>query len=128
MSAEIVCWKCGAPLIDLILPMSRREECAACGVDQHVCRLCRNYDPNVSDQCKEDRAEVVAEKERANFCDYFEPKSDAFETKNIAAEQAARNQLADLFGENAFDKESDSLSPEDKAQREWEKLFGGEKD
>lgn len=54
-----------------------REECPFCGADLHVCKNCRFFDPQVYNECRENSAEVVREKERANFCDYFE-----FSSKN----------------------------------------------
>ncbi len=59
MNEAYICWRCGAALVELILPMSRREECKACAADQHVCKLCRHYAPNLSDACSEERAEDV---------------------------------------------------------------------
>lgn len=128
MGEEILCWKCGSALVDLILPMSRREECAACGADQHVCRLCSNYDSQISNQCKEDRALDVADKERANFCDYFEPKSGAFKEENLDLQRDARAKLAELFGEPAAGDDEPMQSCAESAQAEWEKLFGSNKD
>ena len=124
MSDKMCCWKCGAVLIDLILPMSRREECASCGADQHVCRLCRNFDPQVSDQCQEDRAPAVTDKESANFCDYFAPRPGAFKAKDSDPERAARVQLAELFGDQLPEQKEENQSSKARAQAEWEKLFG----
>ena len=93
------CWSCGAALTGLILPMSRREECPACSADQHVCKLCRHFDPAISDACREDRAERVTDKERANFCDYFEPAAHVASSGSSAAEKDVEEQLAALFGD-----------------------------
>lgn len=79
--------------------MSRREECPSCGADQHVCKLCRHYQPGISDECTEDRAEAVTDKERANFCDYFEPAHLNAESIKPSAEQQALSELQALFGE-----------------------------
>jgi len=38
------CWKCGAPLGDLPIPLSRIAECRACSASLHVCRMCLFYD------------------------------------------------------------------------------------
>ncbi len=78
MNNGIVCWQCGQTLVDLIFPVSRREECAACGADQHVCKMCRFYDANIAHQCSEERAEEITDKESANFCDFFEPRANAW--------------------------------------------------
>ena len=55
----------------------RREECPKCRSDVHSCRNCKNYDRNVYNECKEPTADVVLEKERANFCDHFMTGSGA---------------------------------------------------
>ena len=98
MTKKIVCWRCGASLEALTLPLSRLDECPGCGVHVHVCRLCEFFAPARPRQCREDDAEEVKEKERANFCDYFRPRAGAFDAARAAAEQQARDQLAALFG------------------------------
>jgi hypothetical protein len=45
--------------------------CPRCRGDLRACRQCRFYDPAVADACRETEAERVADKTRANFCDYF---------------------------------------------------------
>jgi hypothetical protein len=75
----------------------RRDECPACGADIHCCLNCAHRDPAVSKQCREPAAELVKEKGRANYCDFF----SFSETKTAAdggnAESAARKTLDDLF-------------------------------
>lgn len=100
MSDILHCWNCGAELVALILPMSRREECPACSADQHVCMLCCHYDPAIANACREDRAEQVTDKTRANFCDYFEPQAGAFKASATGREAEAKAQLAALFGDD----------------------------
>ncbi len=65
------CFQCSAELAFAQTP-GRREECPKCGADVHVCRNCKNYDKNVYNECREPQAEVVKERDRANFCDFFE--------------------------------------------------------
>jgi hypothetical protein len=124
---RLVCWKCGAELKGVILPLSRRETCAACGAEQHVCRLCRHYDPRAADMCREERAETVSNKERANFCDYFDPMPGAWKPAR-AEPELAKQKLAALFGEQpASAPESAAGSAADKARAELEKLFGDDR-
>lgn len=96
MSDDFKCWKCGMALQDVILPMSRREECAKCGADQHVCKMCAFYSRG---RCDEDRAESVSDDERANFCDYFKPAGDAYRAADLEKAREAKRQLAALFGD-----------------------------
>ena len=104
---NLVCWKCGASLAHAIMPLSRRETCKQCQAEQHVCRLCRHYKEQVPDQCTEDRAEQVSNKELANFCDYFDPSRGAWQGSTEAAQQQAADELASLFGAEPAATDSD---------------------
>jgi len=95
--SEIVCWRCGADLSELSLPLSRLDECPECLVHLHVCRLCQYYDPAVTKACREDDAEEVRDKQAANFCDYFKVSGNAFDEGLASADKAARQQLGALF-------------------------------
>lgn len=114
---ELSCWKCGAGLSGVIMPLSRREECPECRAELHVCRQCEHYDAQISDQCREDRAEQVSDKTRANFCDYFKLKPDVQVAQSGSSAVSA--ELAGLFGldtdvikpENPLDQLFDSSEP-----------------
>jgi hypothetical protein len=90
------CWKCGAPLVDLPLPVGRNEYCRACRAEIHVCRMCRFYDLSKARHCAEPVAEPVQYKERANFCGYFEPVAGRFRPAGTAGD-SARTALDALF-------------------------------
>lgn len=122
MNEAFVCWRCGATLIELILPMSRREDCPNCAADQHVCKMCQHYAPNLSDGCSEERAEDVSDKESANFCDYFSPMTGAYTTKS-ASNEAARAQLDDMFGDSDAPAAAEDQSEAAKARAELDNLF-----
>jgi hypothetical protein len=98
MSADLVCWRCGASLAAFSLPLRRLEECAACRAELHVCRMCSYYDPRIAKKCREEAAEEVRVKDQANFCDYFRPRAGAFDEAGAARERAAHDQLDSLFG------------------------------
>lgn len=66
-----VCHGCGKEL-DRDATVGRRDTCPSCGSDLHVCLNCRFYDPGSYNDCREPQAERVVEKDRSNFCDYFE--------------------------------------------------------
>lgn len=95
-AAALDCWKCGAPLADMPLPVGRAEYCRACRAEVHVCRMCRFYDLSKARQCAEPVAEPVQDKERANFCGYFEPVAGRFRPADTASD-AARAALDALF-------------------------------
>ena len=121
----LVCWKCGASLAALSLPLRRQDECAACGAELHACRLCEFYDTAVAKSCREPVAEDVKDKTRANFCDYFRPRAYAFTAVADAATRA-RSELESLFGDGSG-QGTGSPSPGDEARTRLEDLFGGPK-
>lgn len=100
MDTQLVCWKCGAPLDDIPLPLARLAECLVCRTELHVCLSCEFYDIRVAKHCRETIAEEVKDKSRANFCDYFQVRANAFQPRDDTEERAARNQLDVLFGTN----------------------------
>jgi hypothetical protein len=127
---DMQCWKCGIELKNILLPFSRYEECSSCKTDLHVCISCKNYDPVISDGCREDRADFVLDKDKSNFCDYFKVNCKAYKKKDNSESRQARAQLAALFGEDLQQSEEESVhddSPQaesDKALAELKRLFG----
>jgi hypothetical protein len=101
MAHGLVCWKCGADLAHLSLPLSRRDECARCRAELHVCRLCVDYDASVARHCREPTAEEVSDKTRANFCDFFVPRPSAYVATDQSAAERARSELERLFGKQS---------------------------
>jgi hypothetical protein len=116
----LVCWKCGAPLKGVPLPLSRRAECPQCHAELHVCKLCRLYDPRVEGQCREERAEDVRDKERANFCHYFKPRPGAYRAPDAAKSAAAKSRVDALFGAGEA-----PAAEADPARGALDDLFGG---
>ena len=70
----MICWKCKKE-ISIEKPV-RSDECPLCHADLHVCRGCDFYESGSHNDCRESSAEMVTDKERANFCDYFRVKKD----------------------------------------------------
>lgn len=112
-------------MADLPLPLSRRAVCSSCRADLHVCLLCRFFDKTRSNQCREPIAEPVQYKDKANFCAYFQVKPDAWQQPDSSAAEAAKSQLADLFGAQTINNESPTNA--DQSKQELEKLFGMDK-
>lgn len=98
MAHDLSCWKCGASLAALSLPLRRLDECPQCRAELHVCKLCVDYAPQLAKHCREPTAEEVRDKERANFCDHFKPRAGAWKPADSAAVDAARAELERLFG------------------------------
>ena len=130
-SIDMQCWKCGMALKNLLIPFSRYEECINCNADLHACIACKNFNLSVSNGCNEDRADLIVEKEKANFCEYFYANTAAYQKQNNAEGAAARAKLAELFGEEPPEPDTCSgaastLSEGDKALAELKRLFGDE--
>ena len=118
MSEPLSCYRCGASLEKLSLPLSRRDECPACSVHLHVCRMCRHFDPAAVRQCLEDDAEDVGDKERLNFCEWFVPSANAFDPAARAEADRAKQSLDALFGDG-----DPTSGDSDSSLSEAEKLF-----
>ena len=102
------------------LPLRRLEECRACHAELHVCKLCEWYNTSVAKHCREPIAEEVKDKERANFCDYFKPRPDAYSSAPLDEEAKAKSELDALFGGSKPAAAEPSAA--DKARAELEAL------
>ena len=71
MTRRASCWNCTNPIADD--DFGRQDTCQSCGRDTKVCKNCDFYDVSAYNECKENQAERVVEKEKSNFCDYFRP-------------------------------------------------------
>jgi hypothetical protein len=94
-----MCWFCGSP-VNAEEPIGRSFLCEVCGKDLRVCKNCRFYLPGSRGDCAESSAEAPAEKERANFCDWFslDPKHRAAPAgQRGGTAQAAKAAFDDLF-------------------------------
>ena len=65
-----MCWYCGSA-ITAGEPLGRSFRCDDCGRDLRSCRNCRFFLATSRDGCAEPRAEMTADRERGNFCDWF---------------------------------------------------------
>ena len=113
MMHNLVCFRCGTSLGALSLPFGRRDECPECSIHLHVCKMCRFYDPAVPKHCLEDDTEAVYEKEKVNFCDWYEPSDDAFDPVRGGEAAAAKSALAALFGDEVTEKSAPDAQLED---------------
>lgn len=87
-----ICWNCGT---DYETPdlLTRESECPSCAAYLRSCRNCEFYEPNAHNQCRETQAELQANKEVANSCDYFRA---ATEPKQVGNRMSKLN-IGDLF-------------------------------
>lgn len=71
---EFLCFECKGK-VEVVDSVGFRAECDNCGADAHVCKNCVHYDETAYNSCKETSADVVKEKGRNNYCDYFSPNT-----------------------------------------------------
>ncbi len=82
------CHGCGREL-ELSTTLGRRDTCEHCDAELHCCLMCRHFDPHAAKQCKEPQAEPPQNKDRANFCDFFDLGSGPAEAHDAAADARA---------------------------------------
>ena len=122
MTETYRCWKCGDALHDLLLPLARHEECPHCRAQLHVCRMCVFFDTAQAQQCREPVADPVSDKQRANFCGYFQINPHAFTAPPDQTAESAR-QLDALFGGESTAAASETRSAEDALREQLEQMF-----
>lgn len=91
-SAE--CFFCGE-LIEYDGRIGRLEDCPRCGKYLHTCFQCRFYDRSYHNDCRENQAPLVGDKETANFCEFFEMGRDG--KQENSRKEDAKKKLEDLF-------------------------------
>jgi hypothetical protein len=90
------CHSCKKSL-DLGREIGRRDECPFCNADLHCCLNCRFFDRSAPKQCREPQADLVREKDKANFCGFFTFAGAANAAADAGGPAAARKALDDLF-------------------------------
>ena len=90
---KVICFQCKHKL-ELSTKISFREECPQCGADIHACLNCRFYDTSSYNECKEPSAEKVQNKDRNNYCEYFEANTNHSAKDNSHSEKK-KKQLTD---------------------------------
>lgn len=93
-----MCYFCGAS-IDTDAKIYRSSTCPSCGKDLKICLNCRFYDPAAHWQCRETIPDPVREKDRANFCDYFQLNTAGAARAEDSKSGKAREQFKNLFGD-----------------------------
>ena len=103
-------------------PIPRDSDCEGCHRDLRCCMNCRHYDTSRNNSCRETEAELVEDKARRNFCEFFSFNRRSFvagEGKN-PREAEARARLESLFG----GAPNPSASRPSAARKKLEDLFG----
>ena len=105
------CRHCGTA-ITLGEPIGREATCESCGRDLRSCRQCRHYDPRYHNECRETEADMVEDKDRRNFCEYFALSAEPW-VAGAAGTDRRRQALERLEG--LFDKGGPGLTKDRKA-------------
>ena len=71
--------------------------------------MCLYFDGRNRTGCDEERAELVVDRERANFCEYYALSNQAFDDKKLHKQRQAKAQLAALFGDDSLDNEQATI-------------------
>ena len=97
MARDIIghCWHCGRDLAPC--DYGREALCLGCGKPTRVCRNCRHYAPGRPNACLEPMTELVADKEKANFCELFDPSPNPAAGPGTSPADALRQAADDLF-------------------------------
>jgi len=96
----MICWKCKKEI--KIESVYRTSECPLCAADLHCCKGCKFYSAGSHFECKENIEELVKDKEKANFCDFFMVKKDIVAGSSDSGEskaEAAKKAFNSLFGD-----------------------------
>ncbi len=93
---KVSCYQCNK-LVELEHKISFREECPHCKADLHICFNCRFYDESAYNECKESSAERVRDKERNNYCEYFEPLHKTGDHSGLSEREAQLKAAEALF-------------------------------
>lgn len=100
-----MCWKCGKE-IKVTGIITRNDVCPACDTDVRCCKNCKFFEPGSHYDCHESIDEIVVDKERSNFCDFFslnnivyskEPTNYNSKSKARDAETSAATKARDAF-------------------------------
>ena len=72
---SVACFKCGKPVGENNL--GRQDSCESCGSATRCWYNCRHHDKSCNNECREEQAPRQVEKEKGNFCEWFQPRQGA---------------------------------------------------
>lgn len=113
------CYKCNE-LLRFDVKIGRRDMCPNCYAYLHCCKNCEFWDSSVHNECTENRAEFIRDREEGNFCLYFTFKESTED--DLTEAQKAKEGLQKLFGVSV-DRPNKAPQTADDAKRRLEELF-----
>lgn len=91
---SVNCHRCGTEIAENNL--GRQDSCTKCGMDTRVCKNCKHYDRSYNNECREEQAPRQVEKEKATFCEWFQPRSGGLGS-SAPGRDALKNAAESLF-------------------------------
>ena len=79
----------------LIEEVYRTTTCPQCKKELHTCKACEFYSPGSHYDCRESIDEIVIDKDKSNFCDFFRLTSKTLRPNNKSSQ--SREALDKLF-------------------------------
>lgn len=94
----MICYHCKKPVpLEAKSRLTSKDECPHCRISLRCCLNCRFYDEGKPNKCAEPQADRVTNKDKANYCNYFEPASDTDSSYQERSQEKSRKQFDDLF-------------------------------
>ncbi|MDH5515279.1 MAG: hypothetical protein OEY45_08975 [Gammaproteobacteria bacterium] len=84
--------------------------------------MCTFFDTTQAQQCREPVADLVSDKQRANFCGYFQINPQAFTAAPDPAAESAK-QLDALFGNESPTATAETQTAEDELRKQLDQMF-----
>ena len=92
----LMCWNCGRPT-GIKGKVMRSDSCVDCLADLRCCRGCRHFDPTRRFQCRENIESPIANKEKNNFCDFFQMRDVVKTPGGISSQRDSKEDLKKKF-------------------------------
>jgi hypothetical protein len=98
----------------------RNTRCPSCDAYLHACVQCRFHEPTLHNQCLEPEAEFVRDRQKANFCEFFElAGAKAAGRGEASRSEAGKSEPRNRAGQAAGDaRSSDTRASEARAKLE----------
>ena len=93
---NVLCYSCQTENI-VVDKVGFRDSCIKCYADLHVCKTCHFYDEKVYNECGEPAADRVKDKEKSNFCEFYQTVSTSPQGKKTLSKEDLRAQAEALF-------------------------------
>lgn len=92
----LMCWNCGRPT-GFVGKVTRSDECPHCAAQLRCCRGCRHFDPTRRYQCRENVESRVHDKEKNNFCEFFQMRDVVKRPGGISTQTDSKDSRKQAF-------------------------------